>query len=41
MVVAPESEELLFALNESLNEFRSTGVYQEIFDRYFGGSQSP
>lgn len=41
LVVAPESEELLFALNESLNEFRSTGVYQEIFDRYFGGSQSP
>ena len=34
--VAPENEALLLALNESLNEFRATGVYQEIFDKYFG-----
>lgn len=36
--VAPENEDLLLAINESLNEFRSTGVYQEIFDRYFGST---
>ena len=33
--VAPESQDLLLAVNESLNEFNSTGVYQEIFDKYF------
>lgn len=38
--VAPENEDLLLALNESLNEFRSTGVYQEIFDRYFGATET-
>lgn len=36
--VAQDNEDLLLALNESLNEFRSTGVYQEIFDRYFGAT---
>lgn len=34
--VAPENQDLLLAINESLNEFNSTGVYQEIFDKYFG-----
>lgn len=38
--VAQENEDLLLALNESLNEFRSTGVYQEIFDRYFGATET-
>lgn len=33
--LAPESQELLLAVNESLNEFNSTGVYQEIYDKYF------
>lgn len=33
--VAPESQDLLLAVNESLNEFNSTGVYQEIYDKYF------
>ena len=34
--VAPENQDLLLAINESLNEFRSIGVYEEIFDKYFG-----
>ena len=38
--VAQENEDLLLALNESLNEFRSIGVYQEIFDRYFGATET-
>jgi len=33
--LAPESQDLLLAVNESLNEFNSTGVYQEIYDKYF------
>lgn len=40
LAVAPDSDELLIALNESLNEFRSTGVYDEIFNRYFGSTQT-
>ena len=36
--VAPENQDLLLAINESLNEFNSTGVYQEIFDKYFGST---
>lgn len=38
--VAPDNEALLLALNESLNEFRATGVYQEIFDKYFGATET-
>lgn len=38
--VAPDNEALLLALNESLNEFRATGVYQEIFDKYFGATNT-
>lgn len=33
--VAPESQDLLLAINESLNEFNATGVFQQIFDKYF------
>ncbi|MFM9225246.1 MAG: hypothetical protein ACKOQ1_01225, partial [Actinomycetota bacterium] len=35
LALAPETQDLLLAVNESLNEFTSTGVYQEIFDKYF------
>ena len=34
--VAKENVDLQAALNESLNEFRAQGVYEEIFAKYFG-----
>lgn len=36
--VARDNVALQEALNESLNEFRATGVYDEIFGKYFGSS---
>lgn len=36
--VAKDNVALQEALNESLNEFRATGVYDEIFGKYFGSS---
>jgi ABC-type amino acid transport substrate-binding protein len=34
--VAKDNVSLQEAINESLNEFRATGVYDEIFGKYFG-----
>lgn len=34
--VAQDNEDLLLAINESLNQFRANGVYDEIFAKYFG-----
>jgi polar amino acid transport system substrate-binding protein len=34
--MAKDNTALNDAINESLNEFRATGVYDEIFAKYFG-----
>ena len=34
--VAPDNEDLVLAINESLNQFRAIGVYDEIYAKYFG-----
>jgi polar amino acid transport system substrate-binding protein len=38
--VARDNVALQEAINESLNEFRATGVYDEIFARYFGSGSA-
>ena len=37
--VAPDNTELLTAINDSLTEFRSSGLYDEIFAKYFGSNE--
>jgi polar amino acid transport system substrate-binding protein len=37
--MAKDNTALNDAINESLNEFRATGVYDEIFAKYFGSDE--
>jgi polar amino acid transport system substrate-binding protein len=36
--IDPKKEDFLLAVNESLNEFNATGVYQDIYDKYFAST---